>query len=399
MISTIRAIRRPTLLLALSIAVGACADDEEASSPMTPDFAIIGGNGGLSAPLSVYTQNLWLGGDTGPLFSLDLSDLSRVIPATATFWAEVQASNIEERVVEIVHELEDRRPAVVALQEAVGYVTGALVPNAEGGLDFVAEAPGPDLLQAIMAEIEARGLPYSVAVMQPTTAIALPIGPPGAAGLPAIAVQDRVVMLKHDDVEPSVTDHGLYEARIPLGPTEFVRGWVRMTIEHDGAPLHFVATHLETQGSGPTDPIRYIHELQGAELQHSVLASLDGTTVLMGDLNSDAAADPSSRTWTPTYGNLIDAGFLDVWATAPHPSREDGVTCCHEGGDPARTPDQRIDFVLVRTAPESGDAGHHRGWFRAEIVGTKEADRTPSGLWPSDHAGIVASMRLPGRMR
>jgi hypothetical protein len=119
----------------------------------------------------------------------------------------------------------------------------------------------------------------------------------------------------------------------------------------------------------------------------------------MGDLNSDAAADPSSRTWTPTYGNLIDAGFLDVWATAPKPSREDGVTCCQEDGDPARTPDQRIDFVLLRTAQESGDAGHHRGWFRADIVGTKEADRTPSGLWPSDHAGIVASIRLPGRMR
>ena len=85
MIHMNRAIRRPTLLLALSIALGACADDEEASSPMTPDFAITTAEGGPSTPLAVYTQNLWLGGDTGPLFRLNLSDLSQVIPATATF--------------------------------------------------------------------------------------------------------------------------------------------------------------------------------------------------------------------------------------------------------------------------------------------------------------------------
>ena len=36
-----------------------------------------------------------------------------------------------------------------------------------------------------------------------------------------------------------------------------------------------------------------------------------------------------------------------------------------------------------------------RGQFNAEIVGEEDRDRTEGGLWPSDHAGLVASLKLP----
>jgi hypothetical protein len=39
----------------------------------------------------------------------------------------------------------------------------------------------------------------------------------------------------------------------------------------------------------------------------------------------------------------------------------------------------------------------YRGGFSVrdiKLVGEKPSDRTPSGLWPSDHAGVVASLRL-----
>ena len=75
MITMHRTIPRSLVLLAIGLALGACSDDEETSSPMAPDFAVVRGNSGQPSALSVYTQNLWLGGDTGPLFSLDLSDL------------------------------------------------------------------------------------------------------------------------------------------------------------------------------------------------------------------------------------------------------------------------------------------------------------------------------------
>ena len=35
------------------------------------------------------------------------------------------------------------------------------------------------------------------------------------------------------------------------------------------------------------------------------------------------------------------------------------------------------------------------GAMRTEIVGEEIGDLTPSGLWPSDHAGLVAGLRLP----
>ncbi|MFS4096321.1 hypothetical protein [Streptomyces sp. AF1A] len=30
----------------------------------------------------------------------------------------------------------------------------------------------------------------------------------------------------------------------------------------------------------------------------------------------------------------------------------------------------------------------------AKVIGDRPGDRTPSGLWPSDHAGVAASLRL-----
>ena len=46
----------------------------------------------------------------------------------------------------------------------------------------------------------------------------------------------------------------------------------------------------------------------------------------------------------------------------------------------------RIDFVM------------YRGPFTtlsAETVGDNPAQKTQSGLWPSDHAGVIARLRLP----
>lgn len=398
-----------SLALVLTLGAGGCLDQD--ADPITaPDFGVVGLERGPAEDFRVYTQNLWLGGDTGPLFSLDFSDLGAVIPATNAFWGEVQASDIPARAAEIADEIEATLPHVVGLQEAVGYATGSL-NLAASPPEFTPTAPGPDLLGAVMAELRARGLPYGIMEGQPygqsggkgvvlqTTSIALPTEFPDGSVAPALGVQDRVVMLVHNDAEVVDWDTGLYPARLPLGPADVVRGWVRVTMERNGMPYHFVVTHLETQGSAdPSDPIgfgiRQVHNGQAAELQGAILAALDGNVVLMGDLNSDANADPSQRSWTPTYGNLTDAGFIDVWGEAPHRGNDDGVTCCFE---PGRTPDERIDFVLLRQAESLSDrdAGHHRGFYRADIVGDEMSDQIGEDLWPSDHAGIVADISEP----
>ncbi|MGK0537279.1 endonuclease/exonuclease/phosphatase family protein, partial [Bacillus sp. 'calajunan'] len=46
----------------------------------------------------------------------------------------------------------------------------------------------------------------------------------------------------------------------------------------------------------------------------------------------------------------------------------------------------RIDVILFKN-----------GWnpIVANVVGKEQSDRTPTALWPSDHAGVVASLVLP----
>jgi endonuclease/exonuclease/phosphatase family metal-dependent hydrolase len=69
-----------------------------------------------------------------------------------------------------------------------------------------------------------------------------------------------------------------------------------------------------------------------------------------------------------------------------HPA-DIGLTCCHgddlrEVGGPFYS---RIDYVLLRNGFKAVAAG---------IVGEEPSDRL-SGLWPSDHAGVWARLRLP----
>ena len=58
---------------------------------------------------------------------------------------------------------------------------------------------------------------------------------------------------------------------------------------------------------------------------------------------------------------------------------------------------ERIDFVLFRD-PKLGAIRGPFDALAASIVGNAPSDRTPSGLWPSDHAGVVATLRVPNRV-
>jgi hypothetical protein len=401
-----RSITGATLALVLSLGASACLDQEKTAPIVAPEFARAQSNQGMPRDLEVYTQNLYLGGDTGPLFSLNLTDPSSfpaIQAATSTFWASVQASDIPSRAAEVVDEIEGRMPHVVALQEAVGYVLGHLVPTATG-LSYTPAAPGPDLFGSVMAEIAVRGLPYTVAVMQPTTAIALPLDePPTASGLPALAVQDRVVMLVRNDIDDYQAYMGLYEDRLDLGVTEFVRGWGRVSFEFDGVQHHVIGTHLETQGSGnPAAPpiaqaLRQIHNGQADDLIDLALG-LDGKVIVVGDLNSNAEGDASDPSWTETYGKFMDAGFTDSWNVAARSQNDVGFTCCTAKDLMGPTEfDERIDFVLFRSPFDDDQNGQRRGWVHVDIVGTGPFDMTDdSGLWPSDHAGLAAVLRSGG---
>ncbi len=106
--------------------------------------------------------------------------------------------------------------------------------------------------------------------------------------------------------------------------------------------------------------------------------------IFAGDLNStaDSSLDPSF----PTYQAVINAGFTDAWQAkrAPDP----GFTCCQAPNllNATSLLNHRIDLILFRGAFGIADVN---------LIGNQPSDRTPSGLWPSDHAGVTATLTLP----
>ena len=152
-----------------------------------------------------------------------------------------------------------------------------------------------------------------------------------------------------------------------------------------------MTTHLEIQALAP------LQAAQAAELLGSVMAGLDGTVVLAGDLNSDPE-NPGQPSWTPTYADVVAAGFLDAWRDGPSTHDRVGYTCCQDPGlrNGRSELDRRLDFVLVKNGAMATNRRGVAPHLRAELVGARQRDRTPTnGLWPSDHAGVWATLRLP----
>jgi hypothetical protein len=107
---------------------------------------------------------------------------------------------------------------------------------------------------------------------------------------------------------------------------------------------------------------------------------------MAGDFSipADSGLDPSF----PAYQAIINAGFSDAWRVkrAPDP----GFTA-HQAENllnPTSELSQRIDLVLFRGGFGVADIN---------LIGNLPTDRTSSGLWPSDHAGVAAVLRLPSR--
>jgi len=136
--------------------------------------------------------------------------------------------------------------------------------------------------------------------------------------------------------------------------------------------LRFITTHLLPEGF--FDPIQVA---QGQEVVAGP-AQTSLPVIFVCDCNSRA-----DNTGTATYANLLAAGLDDAWLER-HPHQA-GLTCCQDEDlrNEASHFDQRIDLVLVR----GGAHVHH-----VVRTGESEHDKTASGLWPSDHAGVVATV-------
>jgi hypothetical protein len=380
----------PALLLAL--ALGACEDGgplDPANSPSW-DAAAFDADRAGSPALGVMSWNIYVGADLNQL--LAIADPSQIACGVAGVWADVRATDFASRAEAIVDQIEASNPHVIGLNEVSTF-------------DFLYNSVDDDLvfLDILTAELDSRGLDYSVPADAVSTnfTIQLPISyAPNCEIHDAITYTEYDVLLVRDDVPVLDSNHGNFAMPLPLplpgGDLPKFSGWASVDITLKSLPYRIFTTHLEPADTGPCDTgnpgLLYIHNEQANELR-SIVAGSEYPVVLMGDLNSDA-----SGCTTDTYEILLGDGFVDAWTIGKPLGR--GYTSNQDDDllNAASELSHRIDFVLYRDA-FTAEKGVFRGSSHAFLVGEDRADKTSGGLWPSDHAGVVAELRIAPGMR
>jgi endonuclease/exonuclease/phosphatase family metal-dependent hydrolase len=163
---------------------------------------------------------------------------------------------------------------------------------------------------------------------------------------------------------------------LPVGSVTFNRGWSSIDVTVKGQSFRFVTTHLDIEAFPP------IQAAQAAELVQTA-GNTHLPIIYAGDFNTPAN-DPSSPAF-PTYEVMLGSGVQDVWPAA-NPF-DPGLTCCQAQNDrnPVSQLSERSDLIF---------ASDRFQIERALLVGERPRNRTASGLWPSDHAGVVAALCL-----
>jgi endonuclease/exonuclease/phosphatase family metal-dependent hydrolase len=316
--------------------------------------------------VTVMTQNLYLGADLNPIFAAPTP--FALFAAVGAAWNSVQANDFPSRAQAVADEIAAAKPDLVGLQEATLYRTD--VPP--DGPATPAETVAYDYVQLLVDALAERGLDYEPVSVFTGTDAELPAGLPPQLD---VRITDRVVVLARASGGPTVhvsnPQSGRYAAALTVptaaGPITLPRGWASVDVKVRGDQFRFLSTHLEA-----FSPL--IRNPQAAQLVSGPLAT-DLPVVAVGDFNSGPGADLGA------YGILTGAGLADASAGGP-------FTCCHASDLHLTGPalSKRIDLVLTRGGFSTATA---------DVVGEEPADRTPSGLWPSDHAGVVATLQLP----
>jgi hypothetical protein len=328
--------------------------------------------------LTVMTQNLYLGSSLAPV--LGASDLPSFVAGVAAVYGSVRFTDFPTRAAAIAGEIERERPALVGVQEVSNWVA---TPTRAGPTP-----PSFDFLSILQAQLAARGLDYEVAAVSNNANVGpAPLVAPDVGCVAVFPVPDCLLTFMDRDVilvDAGLTgltwgspDSGNFLAQesftLPNGTAvSFNRGWASIDVAWQGAAFRFLDTHLETEDFAA------VQEEQARELLTELMGT-PGATVAVGDFNS--APD---RSTTRTYRILTRRWLDDAWSDNP---ADPGFTCCQNEflANPVSQLRSRIDLVLTH----DGAHGHD-----ARVVGAVPFQAQPP-FWPSDHAGVVATVRLP----
>lgn len=299
-------------------------------------------------PVSFLTWNIYLGADVAPLIPNPTPE--RITEVIRQFLA----TNFPLRAEAIANEIESKKPDIIGLQEAAR---------------LVLEIPGfgeviYDFVSILLDALKERGLHYEVAAHNDNFAAQAP-----DSNGNTINFLDRDIILIRKKRKFKVIDNqeANFVNNLVVGPFVITRGWSYIDIKLDKRVFRVINTHLE-----PVD--ERTKKLQAFEILIGP-ANTNIPVILLGDMN----AVPGSG----TYNLFINQGFLDVW----NEMGEGLGFTSHQDPDLLNNVSElskRIDYIFFKN-----------GWkpLVVELVGEEQNDRTSTGLWPSDHAGVAATLK------
>jgi endonuclease/exonuclease/phosphatase family metal-dependent hydrolase len=326
----------------------------------------------------VMTRNIYIGTDVDIVLGAD--DPSQIPVLAAQAFQGLIATNFPDRAILLAKEIAITRPHLIGLQE-VSLLRIQSPGDAVVGGTVPAEDVFMDYLDIFMSTLDAFGLKYKVAAKVQNVDVEIPmITGTDPLSFDDIRVTDFDVVLVRDEVEVSNVTTTNYQVNLPLPDLGIIltRGFITVDAKIRQGTYRFANTHLEP----------FYLPVRNAQAQE-LMATLDNSpypVIMVGDFNTPA---PSGE----TYQFIQSNGYIDIWDRNILEFNPDGFTFGHD-------PDllnaeanffERIDYIFVQENSDLLDP------VVAVTVGDEQFNRTPSGLWPSDHAGVVARLRINTR--
>ena len=357
----ISSIKIVLLLFGILLSLSGC---ERIPTPMVPDTDTLD-----TEPLAVMTYNVYVGSSVDPLLAVE--NPLQVPEEVANMYNNVIASDFPGRAAAIAKSIKASQPHLIGLQEI------SLIRRQSPGDSITNRVPDAeevvlDYLQILTDALQAEGVNYQVAAQVENIDVEMPMFTD--TGIVDVRLTDYDVILSRSDVTVSrpMSVNYTHALTIEMLGLEIKRGYTAVDATVSGVTYRVVNTHLEA----------FVEESRVAQTQELVDVFSQETLpiIFLGDFNTPAPDGTA-------YQILLSAGYVDTWQMD---SEGTGYTCCQSGAlqNEVSAHYERIDQIFVRnlTLPAS---------VLTYTVGDKPSDRLPSGLWPSDHAGVVAHFAYP----
>lgn len=379
-----------TVLLAILFVIAGCEKGEPLSTPApvieqpesSPELQEFD-KGFHKKAITVMTRNIYVGANVDCVLSVQ--NPAEIPIKVAQAFQMLQATNFPERAKALANEVLLTRPDLIGLQE-VSLIRIQSPGDAIMGGTVPADSVLYDYLDILMNALSAKGLNYSVAGIIQNADIEVPmLVNPNPPAFDDVRLTDYDVVLARHGIQVSNIQTANYQVflSIPIGnfQLDIPRGYVALDAKVGDKTYRFANTHLEAFG----EPIRLA---QAQELVAS-LQNEANPIIMVGDFNDEAGSGS-------TYQYLVSQDYVDSWTENLIPFDPDGYTFGHDDDlmNPTANFTRRIDFIFAKS-----HVWHHNKRFIGPVfgivVGDEYRNRTASGLWPSDHGGVAARLRIP----